>query len=480
MRALMASMASSWDDVVRRASEASGQPRGATLFLLGLALAPAIALGFPILGVALDVARVRDARVRARVRSSYALVAGSALSLACFGRSTMVCAHFGVASYLVMAAARRRCGGIVFAGSFAYLIRYHMMADTANTWKRGEVDISGLLMVLVLKVSACAMNYQDGATTPASEMSEFQNRRHLKRLPSVLDYASWLMFPCTLVSGPTIEFRDYANWLRDEGVWEGARPSAARAALKKLLGAIACLGMYQAISSKYTIANTYLDPDFDTKYSFLERVWHHHVYGQGNRLKYYFVWMMADFATTVSGLGFSGFDALGNACWDTAANIYPWGVEKSVTLNSIPLNWNVKTGLWLRHYVYDRVTPKGKKPGMTQLLITQIVSGVWHGLYAGYWLFFVTSAFAVNGGRLMYRWKQTRVPARLRSLVDVPLWIFTQLALNYLCAAFTLVDLRQSVAAWKSVYFYGHVGFLVTIVLGALLAPKSKSKSKTA
>ena len=63
----MASMASSWDDVVRAASEASGQPRGATLFLLGLALAPAIALGFPILGVALDVARVRDAGVRARV-----------------------------------------------------------------------------------------------------------------------------------------------------------------------------------------------------------------------------------------------------------------------------------------------------------------------------------------------------------------------------------------------------------------------------
>ena len=92
----MASMASSWDDVVRRAAETSGQPRGATLFLVGLALAPAIALGFPILGVALDVARVRDARVRARVRSSYALVAGSALSLACFGRSTMVCAHLSL------------------------------------------------------------------------------------------------------------------------------------------------------------------------------------------------------------------------------------------------------------------------------------------------------------------------------------------------------------------------------------------------
>ena len=72
----MASMVSSWDDVVRRASEASGQPRGATLFLLGLALAPAIALGFPILGVALDVARVRDARVRARVQVALAKLDG--------------------------------------------------------------------------------------------------------------------------------------------------------------------------------------------------------------------------------------------------------------------------------------------------------------------------------------------------------------------------------------------------------------------
>ena len=141
---------------------------------MGLALAPAIALGFPILGVALDVARVRDAGRASARASSYALVAGSALSLACFGRSTMVCAHFGVASYLVIAPVRRRCGGIVFAGSFAYLIRYHMMADTANTWKRGEVDISGLLMVLVLKVSACAMNYQDGRRRRRAKCPSFK------------------------------------------------------------------------------------------------------------------------------------------------------------------------------------------------------------------------------------------------------------------------------------------------------------------
>ena len=98
-------------------------------------------------------------------------------------------------------------------------------------------------------------------------------------------------------------------------------------------------------------------------------------------------------------------------------------------------------GSVVAHHVHDRVTLKGKKPGMTQLLITQIVSGVWHGLYAGYWLFFVTSAPAVNGVVAPCRWKQTRArPASASS--STFLWIFTQLALNYLCAAFTLVDLR--------------------------------------
>ena len=58
------------------------------------------------------------------------------------------------------------------------------------------------------------------------------------------------------------------------------------------------------------------------------------------------------------------------------------GVEKAATFVEIPHHWNVQTGICLRHYVYDRTTPKGKKPGFTNILITQVVSGVWHGLYA--------------------------------------------------------------------------------------------------
>ena len=478
-RAMLDAVAAAWDDAVDATSAAIALPRGSTRFLLALALAPAIGLGFPALDRALAASGVASVEARARARSTYALVSGVALSAAAFGGATAVCAHFGAGAYAAMLTTRRRCGVVVFAASFAYLMRYHFVADTARAWKSGEVDISGLLMVLTLKVTACAMNYQDAATTKASEMSEFQNRRHLKRLPSALDYASWLMFPCTLVSGPAIEFRDYSDWLRERGVYARGTPNRVAPATRKFLGAMACLGMYQAVMMRYTVENTYLNPNW-ARYSLAERLWHVYVYGQGNRAKYYFVWMMADFAATVSGLGFSGYDAMGKACWDTAANIYPIGVEKSVTLNAIPLSWNVKTGLWLRHYVYDRVTPKGKKPGLLQILITQIVSGVWHGLYAGYWLFFVSSAFAVNAGRLMYRWKQTRVPEKYRVLVDVPLWAFTHVCLNYMCAAFILIDLKQCLQSWSSMRYFGHVGIAVLLVFGAVFAPRRSSKPKSA
>lgn len=39
--------------------------------------------------------------------------------------------------------------------------------------------------------------------------------------------------------------------------------------------------------------------------------------------------------------------------------------------------------LHAHRYVYDRLTPAGKRPGFPQLLATQLVSGVWHGLYPG-------------------------------------------------------------------------------------------------
>lgn len=57
-------------------------------------------------------------------------------------------------------------------------------------------------------------------------------------------------------------------------------------------------------------------------------------------------------------------------------------------------------GNWSRADVYDRLTPKGRKPQLSTLVITQVVSGLWHGIFPGYALFFLSLAFFFNSSKV--------------------------------------------------------------------------------
>ena len=52
-------------------------------------------------------------------------------------------------------------GFVTFLWSFGYLVYIHYSADSGGEWKRGNIDITGLLMVLCLKTTSCAMNFED-------------------------------------------------------------------------------------------------------------------------------------------------------------------------------------------------------------------------------------------------------------------------------------------------------------------------------
>jgi hypothetical protein len=53
--------------------------------------------------------------------------------------------------------------------------------------------------------------------------------------------------------------------------------------------------------------------------------------------------------------------------------------------------------------VYERLTPPGKRPTFRTVVATQTVSGIWHGLFPGYWLFFVSTAFMLEASKVLYR-----------------------------------------------------------------------------
>ena len=47
--------------------------------------------------------------------------------------------------------------------------------------------------------------------------------------------------------------------------------------------------------------------------------------------------------------------------------------------------------------------PAGKKPTFRSLMVTQLVSGVWHGLFPGYAMFFVNTTFMFDSAKTIYR-----------------------------------------------------------------------------
>lgn len=316
---------------------------------------------------------------------------------------------------------------ILFASGGAYAIAYFLRGSPYMPWvgfvflighlsmnqlerqfanNPAAVDITGAQMVLVMKLSAFCWNVADG-TLSDDQLSDFQKDRVLTDLPGFLDYAGWVFFFPALLAGPAVDFAEYRRWL-DTSMFDvpasvdAAKkpptrkkrriPRSATPALWKLAQGLGFLLLFLALSGSY-------NPDFLVGDSYMDRgivmrVWFMYVTSLVARMKYYGVWSMTEGACILSGIGYNGVDPVtGKIAWDRATNIIPWGVESAQNTRAYLGNWNIKTNMWLRNYVYLRVTPMGKKPGFLATLATFTTSAIWHGFYPGYYMTFVLASF---------------------------------------------------------------------------------------
>ena len=148
----------------------------------------------------------------------------------------------------------RKRAAIVFAGPSRLSSTFTILQILVGV-EGCNIDITGLLMVLTLKVTACALNYQDSGTIAESERNDFQRRRAVET-PARRGRACGWSCLCTLVVGPAIEFRDYHDWLHKKGVGrEGLseRVGQVRAARRLLAGV---RRVHMIVMQYYTLGNT--------------------------------------------------------------------------------------------------------------------------------------------------------------------------------------------------------------------------------
>lgn len=175
--------------------------------------------------------------------------------------------------------------------------------------------------------------------------------------------------------------------------------SGTPATFKAFYGTIWII-VFLKLSAVYNVE--YLTSDKYMTYSLPRRIFQLYMLGVTARTKYYGVWTLTEGACILSGIGYNGIDPkTGRAKWDRLQNIRPWEVETAQNARAYLGHWNINTNMWLRNYMYLRVTPKGKKPGFRATLATFVTSAFWHGFYPGYYMTFVLASFVQTAAKSM-------------------------------------------------------------------------------
>ncbi|MCJ1260253.1 lysophospholipid acyltransferase [Lobaria immixta] len=350
-----------------------------------------------------------------------------------------------------------------------------------------KVDITGAQMVLVMKLTAFCWNVQDGRLPP-KDLADFQRERALTQLPSVLDFAGYVLFFPSLFAGPSFDYVDYRRWIETTmfevppGTDPASRPrtrkkrkiprSGTPAAMKAAMG-----GVWIFLFLKFSVwynADLVLSDQY-VQYGFFRRVWILQMLGFSTRMKYYGVWYLTEGACILSGMGYKGIETkTGRVRWNRLQNVNPWGIETAQNSRAYLENWNMNTNNWLRNYMYLRVTPKGKKPGFRASLATFVTSAVWHGFYPGYYLSFILAAFLQTVAKNFRRYVRPffltpdgQRPTPYKIYYDVVCYFTTQVAFCFTTAPFVLLTLPTSLLVWSRVYFYAVIGTAASMALFA-------------
>ena len=385
----------------------------------------------------------------------------------------------------------------------------HMSVNHVNRQfisRPDKVDITGAQMVLVMKLTAFCWNVQDGRLA-TKDLADFQRERALAQLPSLLDYAAYVLFFPALFAGPAFDFVDYRRWIETSmfevpaGADLSTIPKTRKrrripqshtpATIKALIG-LSWILLFLKFSAWYN-ANLVLDDQY-MEYGFLRRIWILEMLGFVTRMKYYGVWYLTEGSCILSGLGYNGLDPkTGKVNWNRLQNVNPWGIESAQNTRAYLENWNINTNHWLRNYMYLRVTPKGKKPGFRASLATFVTSAFWHGFYPGYYLSFVLAAFLQTIAKSKVTVTQMNTccivlnqladfrrhvrpfflssdgqrPTKYKIYYDVLSYLATQTAFCFTTAPFVLLTLSSSLSVWSRVYFYAILGAAASVAFFA-------------
>ena len=104
------------------------------------------------------------------------------------------------------------------------------------------------------------------------------------------------------------------------------------------------------------------------------------------------------------------------------------------------------------------------------------VSAFWHGVYPGYYLSLLTVPFVVAAEDRFHKTFRVNLTPTQEVVFDWCNWFLKMRLFDYMCMAFMLLSMEDTIRYWRSIYFLGHVVTAVFFILGTVFAPKRQRK----
>lgn len=356
---------------------------------------------------------------------------------------------------------------INFVFCVGHLCMNHLAAQffIDDVYDPNKIDITGAQMVLVIKLTSFAWNIHDGRFK-SQELNSYQISKTIVEFPKLIDFISYTFFFPSLLTGPSIDFKDYNNFLNDKFGSSSKRPSNYKVVIIKFLQGIFFAVLFLQLDSRFSADDIYTPRYLNL--NVLYKLGYLYILGFYYRSKYYTAWSISESACILSGLGYNGIDKKTNKpLWNGIQNIDPLGFELGQNAHVCLEAWNMNTNKWLKNAVYLRVKKKNKKPGFKLTLFTFLISAFWHGIKPGYYFSFIIVAFFQT---CMKIYRRNIRPIFLKNsyskfFYDVLSWVVTQLSFGFMVQPFVLLEFSKLVYCWSTVYFIPIVGIFLTFFI---------------
>eukprot|EP00054_Salpingoeca_dolichothecata_P012024 m.66637 g.66637 ORF g.66637 m.66637 type:complete len:469 (+) comp19743_c0_seq2:14-1420(+) len=398
---------------------------------------------------------------------------GLALGIFCFDLAIFHLFACGLITWLMIFVLKGQRPMIPFVFVMTYMTAMHAYRLWTD-YKGWKMDVTGPHMILTQKLVNLVFCVYDG-TRPEKDLLPEQLKLRLKKMPTLLELFGHVFLFTGLFAGPMHHVSHYISFIEGNNrpskevvKADGTKETVYEPVPWNILGVVGkVLFAFFMISFKFwpgmlglnTEILALLEDSFIAKVSVIQIFWHLYFSSLVRRCTYYFGWIFGDGANNLAGLGFAGYNDDGSANFNLISNVNVYKVETATNLRTILSEWNIQTQKWLRYVVYDRTK---------SVFWTMFLSGLWHGLYPGYMMTFITAAFITEAARKVYK-ACPDVPGWFLPIWKIGCWMLTQFFLCYMVGPFVALDFWSSLQLWGRFYFMGHV--LVAAVLILPLKP---------